>query len=184
MTSGLGDAREALTGNEDYAKETQKAIADGWTQTNAEARAAFIVTGQAAGLSYDEAWQEYRKMSEAISTKNVDLVTEMTDKWYGWRDNAESAAGSVTAAVVTGASTQTAAVTSFANTAVTQYRRVCAEAQAQEMSRSRARRLSWSGGRSVAGGGGGGGRPTAGFGFGLGERRAGRPARNHSNDPR
>ena len=124
----LGDAREALTGNEDYAKEVQKAIADGWTQTNAEARAAFIVTGQAAGLSYDEAWKEYEKMSVAISTKNVDLVTEMTENWYVWRDDAASATGDVTAAVVTGASKQASAVSSFASSAISDYRRVCAEA--------------------------------------------------------
>ena len=41
-------------------------------------------------------------MSEAISTKNVDLVTEMTDTWYGWRDNAVDPEEAVTTAVETG----------------------------------------------------------------------------------
>ena len=64
-----------------FLDEVQRAIADGWDQTLAEARAGFILVGQAAGKTYDQAFTDYSRYERAVREGNTGVMA-MIDREY------------------------------------------------------------------------------------------------------
>ena len=84
-------AVDALGGTQAFADEVQVAINQGWDRTLAETRAGFIIWGQAAGLTYDEAFAKYAQYEEAVRTGNTRLMARLDAEFEGYRRSSEDA---------------------------------------------------------------------------------------------
>ena len=79
-------AVDALGETKRFADEVQRAIADGWDRTLAEARAGFILWGQAAGKTYDEAFADYARYEQAQRDGNTALMARLEAEYAGYRE--------------------------------------------------------------------------------------------------
>ena len=83
---------EDLGNTAEFAREVQTAIDDGWKRSAAETRAAFILTGLAAGESYDAAFRAYEKYQRAIKSENQAAIKREEAFYDEWVKIAEDAA--------------------------------------------------------------------------------------------
>ena len=72
-----------------FIEEVQRAVADGWDQTLAESRAGFIIWGQAAGKTYDEAFADYARYEKAVRDGNTAIIAQIEDEYAAYRKLAE-----------------------------------------------------------------------------------------------
>ena len=89
---------ETLGGTQAYIDEVQRAVNDGWTRTNAETRAGFILLGTEAGLSYDQAFLKYSQYEQAVRTGNTALMEQLEAEFAQYRQTAEETAAAAAAA--------------------------------------------------------------------------------------
>ena len=72
-----------------FIDEVQRAVADGWDQTLAESRAGFIIWGQAAGKTYDQAFADYARYEKAVRDGNTAIIAQIEDEYAAYRKLAE-----------------------------------------------------------------------------------------------
>ena len=72
-----------------FIEEVQRAVADGWDQTLAESRAGFIIWGQAAGKTYDQAFADYARYEKAVRDGNTAIIAQIEDEYAAYRKLAE-----------------------------------------------------------------------------------------------
>ena len=72
-----------------FADEVQVAIAAGWDQTLAEARAGFIIWGQEAGKTYDEAFADYERYQDAVKSGNTALMAQIDEEYSQYQKLSE-----------------------------------------------------------------------------------------------
>ena len=84
VVATLGDTQE-------FIDEVQVATGAGWDRTLAETRAAFIVWGTDAGLTYDQAFYKYGLYQKAVSAGNTTLMKQLEEEFEGYRQSAEDA---------------------------------------------------------------------------------------------
>ena len=75
-----------MGGTQEYIDEVQVAINAGWDRTLAETRAGFIVWGQAAGLTYDEAFADYERYQNAVKSGNTELMEQIEADYATYRE--------------------------------------------------------------------------------------------------
>ena len=81
-----------------YIGEVQRAVKDGWDRTLAETRAAFMVTGTAAGVAYDEAFRIYGQYQDAVGDGNTALMAQIEATYAQWQQTAKASGEQVAAA--------------------------------------------------------------------------------------
>ena len=72
-----------------FADEVQRAMADGWDQTLAESRAGFIIWGQEAGKTYDEAFADYERYQHAVKSGNTALMAQIDEEYSQYQKLSE-----------------------------------------------------------------------------------------------
>ena len=77
-------ASSELAGTEEYAQQVQSAINQGWDTTLAETVAAFLVTGQAAGASHEEAFAAYEEYQNAIKAEDLETMQRIEAQYAEW----------------------------------------------------------------------------------------------------
>ena len=82
-----------------FTDEVQRAMADGWDKTLAEARAGFILLGEQAGKTYDEAFDDYARYEKAQRDGNTRLMAQLEAEYEGYRELARVMDGVYDAAV-------------------------------------------------------------------------------------
>ena len=95
---------DALGGTQRFAEEVQLAIDQGWDRTLAESRAGFIIWGQAAGKTYDEAFNDYSRYERAVREGNTSLMRQINRDYAGLRAQAASLPGRAAGGPVSGGS--------------------------------------------------------------------------------
>ena len=68
---------DTLRGTQEFSNEVDRAMADGWDQSTAEMRAAFVLLGQQAGQTYDESFESYAAYEQAVRDGDVELAEQM-----------------------------------------------------------------------------------------------------------
>ena len=101
-----------------YTQEVNRAMADGWDRSNAEARASFILLGQQAGMTYDESFRLFEEYTQALhdgDQARMDEIEEMLgaqlDDWKAMNEERVANAEESDAAVVGSAESSSAGVT-------------------------------------------------------------------------
>ena len=84
---------DKLRASAEFSNEVSIAMKDGWDRETAEMRAAFVLLGQQAGLTYDEAFGEYAKYEQAVRDGNVELMRELEGNLVAWEGQAKESAG-------------------------------------------------------------------------------------------
>ena len=75
-----------------YIDEVQHAVNVGWDRTLAETRAAFIITGTAAGVAYDEAFRIYGQYEKSVRDGNTALMAQIELTYAQWQQQARDTA--------------------------------------------------------------------------------------------
>ena len=75
-----------------YIDEVQHAVNVGWDRTLAETRAAFMVTGTAAGVAYDEAFRIYGQYEKSVRDGNTALMAQIEATYAQWQQQARDTA--------------------------------------------------------------------------------------------
>ena len=115
------EAKAVLGETAAYQAEVQRATSEGWAQATAEARASFIMLGQQAGLTYDQAdaaYGEWTAAMEAGDTKRMAAIEERfgaeLDAFTGLKDaEAEAAEAAVEREIAARERAQDAALGAF-----------------------------------------------------------------------
>ena len=77
-------ATDKLGATEAYAHEVQSAIAQGWDRNLAEAVAAFLTVGKAAGVSHDEAFRAYEEYERATREGDLETMRRIEAQYAEW----------------------------------------------------------------------------------------------------
>ena len=113
---------DELSGTQRYADEVQRAINDGWGRTLAETRAGFILTGTAAGLTYDESFAYYERYQHAVGAGNTELMTQIEADYARWEAAAAETNASATASAEASAAAQAAAYEQASSAALSAFK--------------------------------------------------------------
>ena len=97
---------DTLRRTQEFSAEVDRAMADGWDRSTAEMRAAFVLYGQQAGLTYDESFDAYATYEQAVRDGDVELAEQMLATLQGW----EEKSGTTWATNVETADTATGAI--------------------------------------------------------------------------